>query len=179
MTALPTTDGFVITPSDTVDIVNDVNNVEGAEYVFLHNPTTGGTVRILPAGQKGAQGFTLTGTSGTANINVNGTNYLATFGTDLSTTATAFVTTHAAAILANHGVVVTKVSTSTLRFKTASSLTITNATGNLSGTALTPVPITVYINQGDVCPIAVRRVYNTTPTPPTGLIGLFGGPEAC
>lgn len=39
--------------------------------------------------------------------------------------------------------------------------------GNITGTA-----VTVYIPQGGVCPLAVRRVYNTTPTPPAGLIGL-------
>lgn len=39
--------------------------------------------------------------------------------------------------------------------------------GSISGT-----PVTVYIPQGEVCPLAVRRVYNTTPTPPAGLIGL-------
>jgi hypothetical protein len=177
MSAFQPTDGFVIIPSDSVDIINDVNNVEGAPHVFLHNPAASATVRVMPAGHKGAQGFTLTGTSGTANINVNGTNYLATFNTSLSQTATDFVTTHAAAILVNHGVTVTKAGTADLRFKTATTLTITNATGNLAGNALAPVPLTVYIPQGTVFPLAVRRVYATTPTPPAGLMGLFGSPN--
>lgn len=38
--------------------------------------------------------------------------------------------------------------------------------------SITATPVTVYIPQGGVCPLAVRRVYNTTPTPPAGLIGL-------
>jgi hypothetical protein len=46
---------------------------------------------------------TLTGTSGTANIPINGTNYLATFTTSLTVTATNFVTSHAATILAREG----------------------------------------------------------------------------
>ena len=50
---------------------------------------------------------TLTGTSGTANINVNGVNYLATFTTNLPTSATNFVSSHSAALLAA-GIVVTR-----------------------------------------------------------------------
>jgi hypothetical protein len=49
---------------------------------------------------------TLTGTSGTANIKVNATNYLATFDTNLSTTANNFVSTHTAA-LSSAGITVT------------------------------------------------------------------------
>lgn len=46
---------------------------------------------------------TLTGTSGTANVTINGVDYLATFATDLTTTAADFVTAYAATILARHG----------------------------------------------------------------------------
>lgn len=46
---------------------------------------------------------TLTGASGTANITINGVNYLATFNTDLTTTAANFVTAHAATIAARFG----------------------------------------------------------------------------
>lgn len=46
---------------------------------------------------------TLTGTSGTCNVVINGVNYLATFATNLTTTAANFVTAHAATILARHG----------------------------------------------------------------------------
>jgi hypothetical protein len=34
-------------------------------------------------------------------------------------------------------------------------------------------PVTVYIAQGATLPLAVRRIYNTTPTPPTGLIAFY------
>lgn len=80
---------------------------------------------------------TLTGTSGTANIAVAGTNYLATFATSLTQTATNFVTTHAAALLADKGVTVTS-SGAVLTFVHATTafptITITNATGDLAGT---------------------------------------------
>jgi len=45
---------------------------------------------------------TLTGTSGTGNITINGTAYLATFNSSLTQTATDFVTSHAATIAARH-----------------------------------------------------------------------------
>ena len=81
---------------------------------------------------------TLTGTSGTANITINGTAYLATFATDLTTTATNFVTSHAVA-LNTAGVIVTS-SGAVLTFVAADPsdlFTISdavNATGNLAGT---------------------------------------------
>lgn len=84
---------------------------------------------------------TLTGTSGTANITVNGVEYLATFATDLTTTATNFVTTHATA-LNTAGVIVTS-NEAVLTFTAADPsvlFTITdavNATGDLAGTEAT------------------------------------------
>jgi hypothetical protein len=38
--------------------------------------------------------------------------------------------------------------------------------------SITDTPVTIYIPQGGVSPLAVKRVFNTTPTPPAGLIGL-------
>lgn len=81
--------------------------------------------------------ITLTGTSGTANINVGGVNYLATFNTSLTQTAADFVTTHSAAILAASGIRV-YANAGILRFGHQSAaalsvLTITNVTTNLSG----------------------------------------------
>lgn len=80
---------------------------------------------------------TLTGTSGTANINVNSIDYLVTFNTDLTTTASDFVTTHSAA-LDTAGVIVTS-DAGVIRFTSkvpSVSFTITapvNASGNLAG----------------------------------------------
>lgn len=38
--------------------------------------------------------------------------------------------------------------------------------------SITDTPVTVYIPQGGILPLAVKRVFNTTPTPPAGLIAL-------
>jgi hypothetical protein len=84
---------------------------------------------------------TLTGTNGTANININGINYLATFNTSLTQTAIDFVATHSSTLLAlgiqvfaNAGI---------LRFggtnTILNTITITTITGNLNGTLNTPV----------------------------------------
>ena len=84
---------------------------------------------------------TLTGTSGTANISVNGVEYLATFNTNLTTTASDFVTSHATA-LDTAGVIVTS-NAAVLTFVSADPsvlFTITdavNATGDLAGTEAT------------------------------------------
>jgi hypothetical protein len=87
--ALQASNAFAITPSDTVDIVSDAGNTEGASFVFLHCTGVSGTARVLPAGQTG-----------------------------------------------------------------------------------TPTPVTVYLTQGQVLPLAVKRLYNTGPTPPT-CIGFY------
>jgi hypothetical protein len=34
--------------------------------------------------------------------------------------------------------------------------------------------LTIYLPQGQIVPLAVKRVFATTPTPPAGLIGLVG-----
>lgn len=88
--ALQAAFAFAITPSDTDDIKDDAANDDDVNSVFVHNPSAGGSVRVLPAGM-----------SGDANA------------------------------------------------------------------------VTVYIPQGGTLPLAVRRVYNTTPTPPTGLIAFY------
>ncbi len=87
--------------------------------------------------------LTLTGTSGTANINVNGTNYLATFVTSLTQTATNFVIAHGAAIELATGVKVASVGAE-LRFGDTittilDAITITNVTTNLNGTFIASV----------------------------------------
>ena len=94
------------------------------------------TVTIAETDQS-SQAITLTGTSGTANVAIDGTDYLAAFETDLTTTANNFVTAHAATILAEHGLTVTA-DAGVLTFVGATegflNPTITNATGNLDGT---------------------------------------------
>jgi len=112
---------FVFTVNNSV--VQDIATVlVSAEYPAVNGVTT--------------RTVTLTGTSGTANVAVNGVDYLATFNTNLTTTASDFVTAHGATLLAlgftitSNAAVIT-VSALTTVFPT---LTITNATGNLAGT---------------------------------------------
>jgi hypothetical protein len=86
--------------------------------------------------------ITLTGTSGTANINVDGIDYLATFNTSLTQTAIDFVTTHEVAINAS-GVQVFA-NADVLKFGSTASailnaITVTNITTNLSGTLSTTI----------------------------------------
>lgn len=107
------------------------------------------------------QTINLTGTSGTANIAVNGVNYLATFNTDLATTESDFVTAHAAAILAATGTVVTYaggVITFTDSAEGFPTITITNATTDLAGTVSAVDYVTAASTGG------CQRVYSTTVT---------------
>lgn len=108
-----TSTGGLYSPSGTADDdYNDylgfwqrsINGVESGEIastqrVDLNVVTTYQTVAAV----KGVKTSTLTGTSGTANITINGVAYLATFDTSLTVTATNFVTSHAATILARFG----------------------------------------------------------------------------
>lgn len=79
---------------------------------------------------------TLTGSSGTANVTVDGVDYLATFATNLTTTAANWVTANAATLLAlgftatSSGAVIT-ISALTTVFTT---IAVTNVSGNLAGT---------------------------------------------
>lgn len=165
------TEGFTITPSDTVDIENDVANLRGVKSVVLHNVSTGATVRVLPASQNAPAGVTLTGSSGTANISVRGVNYLATYSSSLTVTASNFVATHRVALEAA-GVTVRSTG-AVLIFSGVQSVTIANASGNLSGTVLSPSPITIFIPQGGTSEIAVRRVYASTPSAPANLVAYY------
>ncbi len=83
------------------------------------------------------QTVNLSGTSGTANVTVDGVDYLATFAVDLSTTEGNFVTAHAAAILAATGATVTYAGgliTFTAPSGTLPSIVVANVSGDLAGT---------------------------------------------
>lgn len=119
---------FEIILPDTVCGVDVLDQLQKAYPDFdVQIATTGESVLEL----------TLTGTSGTANINVGGTDYLATFNTDLATTASDFVTAHAATILTDWNVVVTA-NAEVLSFEgedaVVNAITITNDTPDLDGT---------------------------------------------
>jgi hypothetical protein len=82
--------------------------------------------------------LTLTGNNGTADINVGGVDYLATYNTSLTQTAIDFVALHGAAIELATGVKVAAV-TGVIRFGydttvPLDAITITNVVSNLSGT---------------------------------------------
>lgn len=98
---------------------------------------------VIADSDSSTRGLTLTGTTGTANVNVDGTNYLATFNTSLTQTAADFVTTHAAALAAD-GVTVTS-NTGVLTFSgltaVINAITILNASGDLDGTLAASVAI--------------------------------------
>lgn len=113
---------------------NDCGDSRLAELSAYYPELT--IVEGAPTGSASRE-LTLTGTSGTANINVGGVDYLATFDTSLIVTANNFVTSHASAILEATGAVVTAnagVLTFTDNATGFPAITITNATTNLAGT---------------------------------------------
>ncbi len=91
---------------------------------------------ILFKRMRGKKRLRFRGTTGTANVVIDGTNYLATFATDLSITAANFVTTHAAAILSAEGVTVTQIASSDgLQFEKDTidyTFDVVNVTGNIA-----------------------------------------------
>lgn len=112
----------------------------------------------VPSGNA-TQAVTLTGTGGTANVVVNGVEYLATFATDLTTTANNFVTAHAADILEATGAVVTA-ALGVITFADLAEgfpvVTVANVTTNLAGT----VGAIDYVATASVG--GCQRVYSTT-----------------
>lgn len=143
-----TSTGGLYSPSGTLDkhykeyvgfwtrIINDFAAavIPAAQKVDM-NITAYQTVVAVPA----IKTATLTGTSGTANVNVNGVDYLATFNSSLTQTAADFVTAYEDTILARHGACV--VTSSGADIIVTSGLpgmnvlvTVTNVSGNLAGT---------------------------------------------
>lgn len=120
-----------LTDSADSSFVFTVNNsvVQRVSTILLseeYPALTGNTSRAV----------TLTGTSGTANVVVGGTNYLATFTSNLNTSATNFVTSHAATLLAL-GITVTAnsgVLTFVADTDTFPTITVANVSGDLAGT---------------------------------------------
>jgi len=118
-------------------IINDFDSaaLPSGQYLDLNSSTYQTTVAV-----KEVDTVTLTGTSGTANVNINGVDYLATFDTDLTTTAANFVTSHAATILAREGKIVVTSSgadvivTAGVAGMAQQDPTVANVSGNLAGT---------------------------------------------
>ena len=112
----------------------DASTIPAAQYVDLNTATYVSTL-----GVKEVDTVTLTGTSGTANVNINGVDYLATFDTDLTTTAANFVTSHAATIAAREGKLVVTSSgadiivTAGIAGMAQQDPTVANVSGDLAG----------------------------------------------
>lgn len=113
---------------------------------------------------------TLTGTSGTANITVNGVAYLATFNTSLTQTAADFVTSHAAAIAAReHGIVVTSagagvIFTAGIEGRPQTISNAINVSGNLAGTTAATTANTLPADLGtDEAEAAFKNMWKAMP----------------
>ena len=104
---------------------------------FFDSENTDRSVAVVPVA---GDTVTVTGTSGTANITVNGVDYLATFATDLTTTAANWVAAHRAALLvrgikcSSAAAVITLVHKRPQIVTNRVIATIANATGDLAGT---------------------------------------------
>jgi hypothetical protein len=130
---------------------------------------------------RSSRAITLTGTGGTANIDIDGTDYLVTFDTDLTETADDFVDTHAAALLALGITVTADAGVLTFVHATTGFPTIeapVNATLDLAGTiaALTAIPTDITGNCStqyttdvvtslvcDECDDAFKALYTSVP----------------
>lgn len=129
---------------------------------------------------------TLTGTSGTANLTINGVAYLATFTTNLTTSAANFVTTHAATLLALDIVVTSSgadvIFTSNVAGQPFSAVTVANVSGDLSATIVATTANTAAQDLGpDEAQGYMKTMFNSAPKelksllPPTATT--FEGPD--
>jgi hypothetical protein len=108
------------------------SSITGSSKVFIYDTTIDHSTRSI---------MQVAGTTGTANVDIDGDVYLMTFDTDLETTMKNFITTHAAAILSDSGATVV-LSNGRLLFTnilTLNVVTIANVTGDLSGAVNTPL----------------------------------------
>jgi len=113
---------------------------------------------------------TLTGTSGTSNVTINGTAYLATFATSLTITAANFVTAYAAIIAARHyGHVLTSsgaglILTAGVEGVAHSMSASVNVSGDLAGNAVATTPNTLPADLGtDEAQTALQDMWKARP----------------
>lgn len=120
----------------------DYNSFDGMWQLIFENaaasPSSTQIKRITAADGAVAEvnTVTLTGTSGTANVTINGVAYLATFDTNLNTTHANFVALHAAALLLRDITLTgstTIILTAAIPGQPMGNPTIANATGDLAG----------------------------------------------
>lgn len=116
----------------TIDVPNDDCNEDRLSEIQAAYP--GMTVTFDPNSSSTSYAVTLSGTSGTGNVTIDGVDYLATWGTDLATTASDFVTTHKTAIEALGGTVASSAAVITIVIPTnLGAVTFSNVTTNLAG----------------------------------------------
>jgi len=126
----------------------DSGAIAAGQFVDINS-----TTYLDAAAVKQKATVTLTGSSGTANININGVDYLATFDSDLATTATNFVSSHAATVAARFGkLAVTAdgddvVIEAGIAGQALQAPTIANASGNLAGSV---AATTANVATGDI-----------------------------
>lgn len=150
----------VTAPTTTLPTGNTAN---GFSFFNNTNKVTSGTTIYDEYFISAGRTLTLTGTSGTANINILGVNYLITFLTDLTTTAINFVTANQTTLL-NLGIQLFS-NSNVIKFgrladNTGGSLVLSNITintisGNLNGTFSTA------INDHLVIPYTTKPYNNT------------------
>lgn len=117
----------------------DGTEANGFEFFTDANKVTGGTTTYDEYFIGYGNDMTLTGTSGTALINVSGSDYPISFDTSLQTTADNFVAASSSILLSLYDISVNAPGGNILRFgngnqTTIDNITITNQTGDLSGT---------------------------------------------
>jgi len=117
----------------------DGTTANGFEFFTDANKSVSGTTTYDEYNIGYGSDLTLSGTSGTALINISGSDYNISFDTDLETTANNFVAASSSMILEMHDVSVNSPSAGVLRFgdddeTVISNLSITTQTGDLSGT---------------------------------------------
>jgi len=131
-----TTEGQVIVNLPKID-GSGLFGSQAEVLVFLPEATNSAIVKAYGGdGLTKKATITLTGTSGTANVIIDGTNFLSTFDTSLPETATDFVTARTAALAAKN--VTVTADGAALTFdgpaEFIEEMTIANVSGNLAGT---------------------------------------------
>ena len=138
-------------PASPVNPLNDGDIANGLTFFTNSDKVTGGTTSYDEYTIQFGIEIELSGTSGTANVSVNGTTYLLTFGSNLDTTAANFLTSHETALNADNVRIFNLDADASspfgnkntrLRFCASEAINngiaITNVSGNIAGTITNP-----------------------------------------
>lgn len=139
-------------PYKTIVLIPCCDTTTIASFERILNPWLTSTSALNVAGPTHRYAATLTGTSGTATVTVNGVAFTATFATSLTVTATNFVTANKQK-LQSMGISTTS-SGAVITFRPhngVGTVTVANATGDLAGTVATTVNAPLNIPTGYSC----------------------------